>query len=250
MGLFGKKEKETCYICKQNDGTKKILNGVICDSCLAKCGYLANEHQVKTKTPEQVITIIKANERNTELAKKYKSTNNIQKYLDVDENNKIWGVPCFSTHIFFTYDDIVSFELIENGNAVTKGGIGGAVVGGALFGGVGAVVGSVAGKKKTSQEITQYCIKIITRNVVCPEVYINFLIAGKVKSDSFVYKSYAATAQRVLTMLTLMMDEQQAPSTNTGISEADEILKYKQLLDDGAITQEEYGAKKKQLLGI
>lgn len=47
-----------------------------------------------------------------------------------------------------------------------------------------------------------------------------------------------------------MMDEQQAPSTNTGISEADEILKYKQLLDDGAITQEEYEAKKKQLLGI
>lgn len=31
---------------------------------------------------------------------------------------------------------------------------------------------------------------------------------------------------------------------------ADEILKYKQLLDSGAITQEEYDAKKKQLLGL
>lgn len=33
-------------------------------------------------------------------------------------------------------------------------------------------------------------------------------------------------------------------------SAADEILKYKQLLDSGAITQEEYDAKKKQLLGL
>lgn len=34
------------------------------------------------------------------------------------------------------------------------------------------------------------------------------------------------------------------------ISEADEILKYKKLLDTGAITQEEYDAKKKQLLSL
>ena len=31
---------------------------------------------------------------------------------------------------------------------------------------------------------------------------------------------------------------------------ADEILKYKRLLDAGAITPEEYEAKKKQLLGL
>lgn len=33
-------------------------------------------------------------------------------------------------------------------------------------------------------------------------------------------------------------------------SAADEILKYKQLLDAGAITQEEFDAKKKQLLNL
>lgn len=35
-----------------------------------------------------------------------------------------------------------------------------------------------------------------------------------------------------------------------GSSSADEIMKYKQLLDAGAITQEEYDAKKKQLLNL
>lgn len=34
------------------------------------------------------------------------------------------------------------------------------------------------------------------------------------------------------------------------VSSADEIQKYKKLLDDGIITQEEFDAKKKQLLGI
>ena len=33
-------------------------------------------------------------------------------------------------------------------------------------------------------------------------------------------------------------------------SEADELMKFKQLLDSGAITQEEYDAKKKQILGL
>jgi len=39
-------------------------------------------------------------------------------------------------------------------------------------------------------------------------------------------------------------------STASSISTADELGKYKQLLDNGAITQEEYDAKKKQLLSL
>ncbi|MGA3599022.1 SHOCT domain-containing protein [Lysinibacillus agricola] len=34
------------------------------------------------------------------------------------------------------------------------------------------------------------------------------------------------------------------------MSAADEILKFKKLLDDGILTKEEFDAKKKQLLGI
>lgn len=37
---------------------------------------------------------------------------------------------------------------------------------------------------------------------------------------------------------------------NSTLTNADEILKYKQLLDMGAITEEEFEAKKKQLLGL
>lgn len=37
---------------------------------------------------------------------------------------------------------------------------------------------------------------------------------------------------------------------NTSVSAADEIMKYKNLLDMGVITQAEFNAKKKQLLGL
>jgi predicted Zn-dependent peptidase len=36
----------------------------------------------------------------------------------------------------------------------------------------------------------------------------------------------------------------------TKCDEADQIKKYKELLDSGVITQEEFDAKKKQLLGL
>lgn len=48
----------------------------------------------------------------------------------------------------YKYSDIVDYELLEDGESITKGGLGRAVVGGALFGGVGAVVGGVTGHKK------------------------------------------------------------------------------------------------------
>ncbi len=44
------------------------------------------------------------------------------------------------------------------------------------------------------------------------------------------------------------LPETSADETDT--SSADEIRKYKELLDDGIITEEEFEAKKKQLLGI
>ena len=41
-----------------------------------------------------------------------------------------------------------------------------------------------------------------------------------------------------------------AASAQQETSAADELRKYKQLLDDGIITQEDYNTKKKQLLGL
>ena len=58
------------------------------------------------------------------------------------------------------------------------------------------------------------------------------------------------------TISRLLVDRQSTKNTSTVIkqeipqSNADELKKYKDLLDSGVITQEEFDAKKKQLLGL
>ncbi len=44
--------------------------------------------------------------------------------------------------------------------------------------------------------------------------------------------------------------EYKAPSSTQPLSGADELRKFKALLDDGIISQEEFDAKKKQILGL
>ncbi len=46
------------------------------------------------------------------------------------------------------------------------------------------------------------------------------------------------------------MQNKNTPSTTSVISTADELKKFKELLDMGIITQEEFDAKKKELLGL
>lgn len=53
-------------------------------------------------------------------------------------------------------------------------------------------------------------------------------------------------------LLISQMNQNQASSNGrvAGVSSADEIIKYKELLDMGAITEEEFEKKKKDILGV
>ena len=173
----------------------------------------------------------------------------LKKYISLDENNKLWKVPCSFPNLVFSYDDIISYELLQDCQSITKGSLGSAIVGGAVLGGVGAIVGSNIGSKKTKQVISEYRIKIVTNNICFPEIYINFLATGKIKSNSLLYKTYTGYAQRVLSLLDIITNNSSL-TVDSSTSVADEIKKYKNLLDEGIITQEEFDTKKKQLLNL
>jgi predicted Zn-dependent peptidase len=51
-------------------------------------------------------------------------------------------------------------------------------------------------------------------------------------------------------MLAAQKQSETAAASAPQLSSADELAKYKGLLDSGVITQEEFDAKKKQLLGL
>lgn len=246
MGLFSK--KEICCICNQNESDKKIMSGAVCKNCISKCGQFLIPLNWKSVSPERITNAILDNEENQKRSEVFHTTNKFEKFMELDENNKLLKVPCFSPSLILSYSDIISYELLQDGEAITKGSIGNAIVGGALFGGVGAIVGGSIGSKKTKQEISEYRIKIITKNKSYPELFINFLTVGKVKSGSILYKSYAGNAQHVLSMLTIISNS--VSSQPQTMSVTDEIIKYKELLDNGIITQEDFDAKKKHLMNL
>lgn len=173
----------------------------------------------------------------------FAKTNCVGNFLEIDETNKLWRLPSSYPQIIFPYTDILEYEVIKNGTSITKGGLGRAIVGGALFGGAGAIVGGVTGKKKTKTKVTEHKIKITLKNAQLPVVYINLLPFG---SDY--------TADQITAHLAQMVKEIEAADSKVNqsapVSAADEITKLKRLMDDGTITEQEFEAKKTQLLNI
>ncbi len=174
--------------------------------------------------------------------------------FQIDDNNKTWLIDnrnMLNKTIprIYNYSDIVDFELLEDGESIVSGGLGRALVGGALFGGVGAIVGGVTGGKKSKPICTNLNVKITTNDINNPVVYVDF-INTSTKKSSIIYKTYYDLAQKCLSTLQLIVNgNQEIKETPIG-SDADEILKFKNLLDQGIITSEEFESKKKQLLNL
>jgi len=68
----------------------------------------------------------------------------------------------------------------------------------------------------------------------------------------FMKKDFLDQAEKVYKLLMSKISDakQSGGATVVQTSDADELAKFKKLLDDGIISQDEFNAKKKQLLGI
>ncbi len=257
MGLFGKKGE--CAICHRDVSIsyfKTAEKQFLCSKCYDKCGFKSLA-PINKMTVEDIKAAIRVQEANAEELSKFNTTKKIGDLIEFDDNQKKWLIPDGflgkkKNPKIYNYSDIVDFELLEDGETITKGGLGSAVAGGMLLGGVGAVVGGVTGKKKNKAICNSLKIKITLNNINNPVVYINFLAAAT-KKESLTYKTLYNSAQECLSVLQLICSSQEASSENSNVattSNADEILKYKKLLDEGILSQEEFDAKKKQLLGL
>lgn len=139
-----------------------------------------------------------------------------------------------------------------DGESVAQGGLGRALIGGALFGGTGAIVGGITGRKTNKSVCNSLKLKITINDFNNPTVYVNF-VEHSTKRDGLIFKSKFEDAQECLSTLQLICDRQKKGDQHQNeqiTSSADELLKFKQLLDAGAISQEEYDFKKKELMGM
>ncbi len=241
--------KQQCANCQKQLGVfsskTKIADGVVCSDCLKAAGItdFSNAQTFNSGTLRELL------QRRQALITSFSPTKKIGRYLQVDDNNRAFKIG----KNLFNFSDLLSFELLEDGESVVKGGLGRAITGGLLFGGIGALVGGATGKKKTKNICKSMRLKVTLRNTYTDSVHVEFLMS-EVKTQSSTYKGIRVKAEACISALENIADQNKASeapvATQAPSSAADEILKFKQLLDQGILTPEEFELKKKELLGL
>lgn len=146
--------------------------------------------------------------------------------------------------LFYYVKGDVKYETIISGGEIVGGGtsLKGALIGGLIAGDAGAIIGSRQSIQSTPIQAKTKTVekkKLIIRTKggdlsFAVELYDELLKLLPEKDAQYISLHQAATQAKQET-------EKDIPT---------EIRKYKELLDDGIITEEEFNAKKKQLLGI
>ncbi|WP_421016734.1 SHOCT domain-containing protein [Furfurilactobacillus cerevisiae] len=154
----------------------------------------------------------------------------------------------------------IEFQAQFNSQISGKGGS--AFLGGALLGATGAMIGASGKKKVTTTEKDSTALLHLVETDSKKEIVI---AVNKVNSSSAneLKKNYLATDYDVQQFFSKTENDDSkaiepaatSQKNNNGVDvppldATDKISKYKSLLDSGAITQEEFDAKKKQLLNL
>lgn len=174
--------------------------------------------------------------------------------LEIDEINKLWTLSGIG--IAFRFDEIVDCAVIEDGISYKPDhGVLRAVVGGYLFGAVGAVVG--ASTASTSEYVNSMEVAIWKKDSFQNRPLKISILNSKTSKNSSLYKMSKETAESIVNIIDTYSRFSERKNSDLNrvtltehnqISTADDLEKYKKLLDEGAITQEEYDTIKAKLI--
>lgn len=182
--------------------------------------------------------------------------------VKIDENNEKVAYISKNGSRVFSYDDIIKVELQESGQTVSQKSttrtIGGAVLGGVLAGGAGAVVGGLSGASTQRRKVTSIVVKVTLRDVAIPTVNIVCFENYKLPpySDDEGMQFFYAPALEIVDTLNVIIDlvdrrsnPQPTPAAQPASNNlSDEIAKLHGMLKDGIITEEEFTKMKERLI--
>lgn len=246
MGLIN---NHVCDVCGEKVPSLfkvKIIDGIICRTCIristscdvktieeVKHGWEINDQRLEKFAPTQIL--------------KQQFTKRV---TSIDYDNKLFTIEfvtkpnvftkkqnCGIKPIVYAFNEVSNYRVEkEPGQTVTKKkhGIARAVVGGAVAGKTGAVVGATTASEKTMQLPGTTVLSI------------DFMMSCGPNSCVI----FGALPIGLLGFLDKCIAESKSnESENTTVSSsADELLKLKSLLDNGILTQEEFEAEKAKIL--
>ena len=277
MGFFD--EAEMCCICGKNKGKKQIANGKVCKDCISLAipflksnsnfGYKDNTKQdfyeAITKhyeNEDKLQSFILDDQIIDEHSNKYGYKGD---YLRIDNHHRwLYTQKGKLQNIVFDFSNINDFEIREYTSIVAEtkqkngSGVGRAVVGGALFGPAGAIVGATTKKKKTitteKEIISKITVYIQLKNSQFQTISIDISNPyGEVIKGDALYRNMLNIGEEILNKLrdiqsTESIETQKLSEKST--SAVDELLKLKQLYDANLLTKEEFNVAKNKLLNL
>ncbi len=263
MGFFDL--KAICGVCGKEVGMNrfKVLksNAWVCPECIKKAGGVTQVNVSKV-TIEELKELVYATEQRQNKREENLTKNPLQlaegMYDYCIKNgfgsgwNETWGIKHFQ---------VIENALLSNEEVIMT------------FIGLHNYKSSTEHDQHFAYAITNKRIIMAQKNMVAGEkiqtVYLDFInditfnsgvLLGVLTIDTnkevFNVGLDKLSAQKINAKVLEVFDNlksaknQSAATINSGVSVAEEIKKFKELLDIGAITQEEFDIKKKQLLGL
>lgn len=229
-----------CDVCKRKiaiGGVIKAIDGIVCMKCaqISNCNFSDKNIYRKINEIEKFYNI---NEKRKKLFKQEQVLKNFNSsVVYIDNTNKLFSIN--NVQIYYNFDDVVGYsEETVVGPTISKtkkkGGITRAIVGGAIAGPVGAMVGSNTAKSTT-----------VSKTDINTEKYIEIEdYSGHRKV--LIYNPPNGFKE----VVNMWIQQRHISTSDNSIDNIEEIKKYKSLLDMGAITKEEFNIKKKELLNL
>jgi hypothetical protein len=164
-----------------------------------------------------------------------------------------------TTNKVIGYESVIASEIFEDGAAVTRtvrsSQVGGAVVGGLLLGGVGALVGGLSGKTQTTNKSKRVELRLTINDTVTPIHDVGFL-SMEVMRGSFMHKQAMEQARHWHALIEVLikradMEDKATLATSQPkafSSIADELKKLVELRETGVLNPDEFQREKTKLL--
>lgn len=183
-----------------------------------------------------------------------------------DDNLRVIFIGSMGMSTIVKYDTIKDIQVYESVQEVTstkstgrekrKGVVTRAVVGNVLAPGVGALAGALTAKKHSTVESESVTSQEVTRTIVLTRddpfktvLTIPYHPELEVKLRSILAENLAQTeAVEQIEETSPVEQPQIVEQIASNISVADELIKLKELLDAGVLTEEEFATQKQRLL--
>lgn len=181
--------------------------------------------------------------------------------IDIETPKKLLGAYSYyeSESVVLKFEQIIDFEIFENGNSVVSSKTGSAIVGGLLFGGLGAIAGA-SGSRIISDNCKTLKLNIYTTDVTNSVVTLDLLDKG-IEKNSTEYENLKDTINKMIGFLKIARESNRQAERKEDkkviveniedINQNNNLRKLKelaQLKEQGIINDKEFEESKKKIL--